>query len=73
MTTAVQRLSEAKAAYHRLMTGTNAVEIQDATGETVIYNKANAASLRSYISQLEAEVAGATATYAPGRPMGVWF
>jgi hypothetical protein len=67
-----QRLAEARAAYHALMTGTAAVDIWDATGERVTYNEATAAGLRGYISQLEAEAAGLSST-APGRPMGVWF
>lgn len=44
-----QELLDAKAAYHRLVTGQSAREFQDSNGERVAYNAANADRLLAYI------------------------
>ncbi|RWP29849.1 gpW family head-tail joining protein [Mesorhizobium sp.] len=63
-------LSEAKAAYHRLMIGEAAVEIRDSNGETIRYTSANASRLKAYIAELEQQLAGTTAAARlPLRPM----
>lgn len=72
MATTAQLLSEAKDAYHRLQIGEAAVEIRDATGESIRYSQANSSRLKAYIAELEADLAGTSSTVrrAPLRP--VW-
>ncbi|TGT90930.1 hypothetical protein EN804_06235 [Mesorhizobium sp. M8A.F.Ca.ET.161.01.1.1] len=70
MATTADLLAEAKTAYHRLQTGTSAVEVRDANGESVRYTPANASRLKAYIRELEQEVAGCTGPTRPLRP--VW-
>ncbi len=53
-----EELDEAKAALHKLLTGTQAVTVTSAEGDTVIYQKTDQQALRSYITELEAELAG---------------
>lgn len=65
--TASERLSEARAAYHELMTGQSAVEVRDATGESVRFARAEASRLKAYIAELEAEVAGQSGVRRPMR------
>lgn len=70
MATTAQRLVEAEAAYHALLTGQGAVEIKDSDGSTVRYSPANVSRLRQYITDLKAEIAGTTTTRrAPIRPI----
>lgn len=64
-----QMLDDARAAYHRIMTGANVVEFKDQNGESVRYSAANSAKLASYIRQLETELG----EKPPMRPTGVWF
>jgi hypothetical protein len=65
------RLTEAQTAYHRLITGTQAVEIRDSNGESIRYSSANLSRLRGYIRDLENELAGtAASSRRPLRP--VW-
>jgi gpW len=52
MTTA-ELLADARAAYHRLTTGTAVVTVRDQHGETVTYQFANAPRLAAYIADLE--------------------
>lgn len=70
MLTDRQRLTEAKAAYHSLQTGTMARVVVDQNGERVEFNAANAGRLAAYIQQLEVAVgscSGATPTNGPAR------
>lgn len=67
--TAAERLVEAKAAYHTLMTGRLPVEVRDANGETVRFTFPRRADLQTYIKELEAEVAGTSVTRRPMRPV----
>ena len=71
MATTADLLTEAKAAYHRLLMGTSAVEIRDSNGESIRYTSANASRLKAYIAELEGELAGTSA--AARRPLRpVW-
>ena len=47
-------LVEARAALHSIMTGTQAVEVRDSTGESIRYSNGNVSRLRAYIKELEA-------------------
>lgn len=55
--TLAEKLVEAEAAYHDLLTGKSIVELRDSNGETVRYTAANRSSLQSYISSLKAQIA----------------
>lgn len=68
MTTA-DRLAEAEAAYHALMTGQAVVEVTDQSGERVRFTTANASRLSIYIAQLKTEIAGTIQSRGPMRPM----
>lgn len=71
MATTAEKLEEAQSAYHRLMTGTSAVQIRDSNGDSITYTTANASRLKGYIAELKAEIAGTSACYRkPLRP--VW-
>ncbi|RWF33708.1 gpW family head-tail joining protein [Mesorhizobium sp.] len=70
MATTAELLAEAKSAYHRLQIGESAVEVRDATGESVRYTPANASRLKAYIAELEAENNGCGRVVPPLRP--VW-
>lgn len=56
--TYTERLVEAEAAYHRLCTGSLAVEIHDSNGETIRFVAAQADRLASYITVLKSLIAG---------------
>lgn len=71
--TLAERLAEAKAAYHALQIGQSAVEVRDSSGESVRYTAANASRLKTYIAEIEAEIAAAAGTAIPRRPMRVFF
>jgi hypothetical protein len=74
MATLSERLVEAEDAYHRLMTGTSAVELRDSNGEMVRYTPANAYRLSAYIESLKGLIAAAannTPTYTG--PMRVFL
>ena len=64
-----QRIDAAKAAYHALVTGTQAKVVVDQNGERVEFTQANRQALKAYIKELEDEQSG-TATRGP---MKVWF
>jgi len=66
-----ERLDDAKAAYHELLTGRSARVVVDQNGERVEYTPANAARLAAYIASLEGQLAGANKE--PKGPMKVWF
>lgn len=57
--TTLARLEEAQEALHQLLTGTQAVAVTDQNGERVEYRPANRAALERYVSDLEAQLAGA--------------
>ncbi len=67
------RLAEAEAALHKLVTGTQAVEVWDGEYRTR-YTAASQSSLEAYIARLRAEC-GTDAQRAAGtrRPFGVRF
>ena len=52
--TTLELFNDAVSAYHRLMTGTAVVEVQDQNGEKVRYSVANKANLAAYIATLAA-------------------
>lgn len=74
MATLTERLTEAEEAYHRLMTGTSAVELRDSNGEMIRYTAANAYRLSAYIESLKGQIAAA-ASNAPSYtgPMRVFL
>lgn len=55
--TTAQKLAEARAAYHEIMTGQAVSRFVDQNGESVQYTRANIKQLESYIAKLEAELA----------------
>ena len=69
MATAAQRLVEAEAALHAILTGRGVQRVQDSNGESVTYTTANVGRLRAYIAELKAEIAGTTPMSGPIRPM----
>ena len=71
MPTTIELLKEAKAAYHRLQIGEQAVDVRDADGSSIRYTAANASRLEAYIAKLQAEVNGTSGHLRrPMRP--VW-
>lgn len=52
----LQRLSEAKSAYHKLKTGTMARVVVDQNGERVEFTAAKGTDLYNYIQELESQV-----------------
>lgn len=68
--TDAQRLVEAEAALHDLVTGTSARVVVDQNGERIEYTAANEPRLRRYIEELKAKIAGKTVgTGGPLRPV----
>ena len=65
MTTSATYLEEAKAARHKLLTGTARVEVRTEEG-TVKYNVTDLTRLEEYISRLEREVNGSGRRRAVG-------
>lgn len=67
--TVQQKLDEARAAYHALMTGVSArVVVDGGSGERVEFTSINAAKLYAYIRELEAQLPTAVPVpqaYAP--------
>jgi hypothetical protein len=55
-----QKIAQAEAAYHSLMTGTMLVEVTDQNGERVKFSNSNRLNLYAYIGQLKALLPGAT-------------
>ncbi|MEP1255484.1 MAG: gpW family head-tail joining protein [Alphaproteobacteria bacterium] len=66
--TTQEKLDDAKAQYHLLVTGQQAKVFVDQNGERVEYTQANRGALLAYIQRLDREVAGTR----PG-PMKVIF
>lgn len=73
MPTTTELLAEAKAAYHELMIGNQAVEVRDSNGESVRFTRADASRLKGYIKELEAQIAEENGTAVPRRPMRLQF
>lgn len=71
----VVQITEARAAYHQLVTGNKPRVFVDQNGERVEFMAANRSSLYQYIQSLEAKLAAATATPAhnPIGPAGFFF
>jgi len=70
MATISELLTDAKNAYHSLLTGKQAVEFRDSNGETVRYNTANISKLAAYIADLERQSNPSPRTSGP---MGIIF
>jgi hypothetical protein len=68
-----QRLSEAEAAYHRLMTGDREVEVEFTDGRRNRYSETNASSLRDYIGSLKAEILRQSSPLPASGPIGFLF
>lgn len=66
-----QYLSEARSAYHRLMTGASVVTVKDQNGEMVTYQTASVTRLSAYIAWLEGEIARLTGGRASCGPLRV--
>lgn len=67
--TTQQKLDEAEAAYHKLVTGRSVRVLVDRNGERVEYTLANRAALQAYIQELKNEISGTN----PAGPLGVMF
>lgn len=65
-----QQLSEAEAAYHRLMTGRSVQEVVDQNGERIRYTPTNATRLAAYIIELKRRIAGDDGSTGPMRFWG---
>lgn len=72
MATTAQLLEEAKAALHKLKTGTSVVEFRDSNGESVRYRPSNSGDLQAYIRQLELQLETENGSTVSG-PMRVWM
>lgn len=69
-----QLLSEARVAYHKLLTGLSAREVVDQNGERVTFTAANRQSLYNYIMELEAQLNPTPTGTAPNNgPMTFLF
>lgn len=55
--TTAEKLVEAEAAYHEIMTGSGVARFQDQNGESVTYTRANAKDLQAYIAYLKSLIA----------------
>ncbi len=64
------RIADAKAALHDLMTGRRVRVVVDQNGERVEYSAATRADLSAYIAMLEAELSAGTKAVGAMRP---WF
>lgn len=71
--TLLQYLTDARAAYHNLMTGTAVVEVRDQNGESVRFSSANRANLYAYIQELDRLLCVSPTKARPNRPMGFVF
>lgn len=62
------RLAEAEAAYHKLLTGRSVSEVVDQNGERVRYTTTNAFRLAAYIAELKNQLGRGTGS----GPMRFW-
>ncbi|MCE0760679.1 gpW family protein [Marinobacter sp. G11] len=60
------QLTEARTAYHNLLTGQSVVRIQR-DGKTVEFSQASKRDLAAYIASLESQLGGAGRRMRPGR------
>lgn len=60
MGTLAERLVEAEAALHCLLTGSLAAEVTDSNGERVRFGPADHKSLSAYVADLRRQIAGRT-------------
>lgn len=67
--TAQQKLDDAEAAYHKLVTGKSVRVLVDRNGERVEYTMANKGALQAYIAELKKEISGEDTS----GPLGVMF
>lgn len=69
------RLTEAEAAYHRLLTGASTRVVVDQNGERVEFTSVSAGSLFAYIVSLKQQIAALSPACAPpiNRPIGFLF
>lgn len=67
--TDAEKLADAQAKYHSLLTGTLAKVFVDQNGERIEYNVASAPRLAAYIQELERLISGVPC----GGPMQVWL
>lgn len=65
-------LIEARAAYHKLMTGTALIELRDQNGESVRFSAVRRSDLYAYIQDLERQIDSPTKV-RPNRPIGFVF
>lgn len=66
--TLAEKLAEAEAAYHRLMTGQSARVVVDQNGERVEFTAINVNRLAEYIASLKKQIDG-----KQSGPARVWF
>lgn len=66
-------LASAKLALHQLLTGKSVAQFRDSNGEFVSYGKTDIASLRAYITELQAAIDAAAGVRRPGGPMRIFF
>lgn len=71
MPVTLQMLTEARNAYHALLTGQAVASFRDQNGEQVTYSKTNRGDLLAYIDWLKSEL-GLTVP-ASAAPMRVWM
>jgi hypothetical protein len=70
MATLSDLLTDARAKYHQLLTGTLARVYVDQNGERVEYTATNRQALKAYITELEAAIAsGGSVDNGPIRPV----
>ncbi len=67
------RLTQANAAYHKLLTGTSARVVVDQNGERVEFTAANRAALYNYIMELQAQIDGGLTAPTPRAPVRFFF
>lgn len=71
--TTQQKLDDASAAYHVLMTGASPRVVVDQNGERVEFTAANAARLQAYITQLTNQLADETGACRARGPLRMVF
>lgn len=73
MPTPAEKLAEAEAAYHKLMTGASARVVVDQNGERVEFTAASAPRLYYYILDLRGLVTAGISVAAPRAPLRFFF
>lgn len=67
--TLTERLTEAESALHKLVIGQGVVEVHDANGESVRYERAKRGDLVAYIDDIKRQLGTANSS----APMQFWF